>query len=40
MAIDKEMSLDFDDEDELDVEYYPIPKGLESVWDEIVKEET
>jgi len=36
--IDKEMSDDYDDAGELDVEYYPIPEGLKEAWDEVVKE--
>lgn len=31
--IDKTLSLDFDDDNELDVEYYQLPKGLQAAWD-------
>lgn len=34
----KELSEDYDDDNEVDVEWYPIPKGLKEAWDEIVKE--
>ena len=36
--IDKEMSEDYDDEGELEVEHYPIPSGLQQAWAEVVKE--
>jgi hypothetical protein len=26
---------DYDDDGQLDVEWYPIPSGLEGVWDEV-----
>lgn len=38
--IDKEMSEDYDDEGELDVEHYPIPDGLKEAWEEVVKEKS
>jgi len=38
------LSPDYDDEGNLDVEWYPVPKGLWDVWDElqgdVVKAET
>lgn len=37
---DKEMNEDFDDDNEVDVEWFPIPDGLKDAWNEIIIEES
>lgn len=39
LEIDKEMSEDYNDDKDLDVEHYPIPTGLREAWAEVVRED-